>query len=106
MIYHILPFCSSLVNKFPNSLHSVRENSLFVNCVFFNLQTHVNISIDTKHQTMQGVAFPIDSVAYEKLEQLREGQLNYVQLVSRNSSKAMSNFTMAKSEHYLSEVAW
>ncbi|KAK6177496.1 hypothetical protein SNE40_015587 [Patella caerulea] len=38
------------------------------------------VNIDTKHQTMQGVAFPLTKVAVEKLEELKNGDINYVQL--------------------------
>lgn len=36
---------------------------------------------DTSNQSLKGVAFPIDHEAAEKLRQLREGLINYVQLV-------------------------
>lgn len=37
--------------------------------------------MDTKHQTLQGVAFPISREAFQALEKLNNRQLNYVQLV-------------------------
>ena len=37
--------------------------------------------MDSKHQTMQGVAFPISQEAMDKLNQLKHGSPNYVQLV-------------------------
>lgn len=37
--------------------------------------------MDTKHQTLQGVAFPISREAFQALEKLSNRQLNYVQLV-------------------------
>lgn len=39
------------------------------------------MSVDTKHQTLQGVAFPISREAFQALEKLNNRQLNYVQLV-------------------------
>ncbi|KAE8615780.1 hypothetical protein XENTR_v10008615 [Xenopus tropicalis] len=43
-------------------------------------ETQVDIGVDTKHQTLQGIAFPIEKAAFQALEQLREKRLNYVQL--------------------------
>ncbi|KAK2151540.1 hypothetical protein LSH36_360g02036 [Paralvinella palmiformis] len=43
-------------------------------------ETQVDISVDSKHQTMQGVAFPISQEAMDKLNQLKHGSPNYVQL--------------------------
>ncbi|OWK17083.1 TWF1 [Cervus elaphus hippelaphus] len=39
-----------------------------------------DVSVDTKHQTLQGVAFPISREAFQALEKLNNRQLNYVQL--------------------------
>lgn len=41
-----------------------------------------DISVDTKHQTLQGVAFPLHRDAVAALEQYRDKKLNYIQLVS------------------------
>ena len=38
------------------------------------------MSVDAKHQTLQGVAFPISQEAFQALEKLNNRQLNYVQL--------------------------
>ncbi|XP_044279039.1 twinfilin-1 [Varanus komodoensis] len=38
------------------------------------------VSVDSKHQTLQGVAFPIAKDAVQALEKLKNKQLNYVQL--------------------------
>lgn len=43
-------------------------------------ETQVDISVDSKHQTMQGVAFPISREAIDKLNELKNGRVNYVQL--------------------------
>lgn len=41
-----------------------------------------DISVDTKQQTLQGVAFPMHGDAFEALKRFRDKQVNYVQLVS------------------------
>lgn len=43
-------------------------------------EVHVDIGVDTKHQTVQGVHFPLSSSAREELERLKAGRHNYVQL--------------------------
>ena len=45
-------------------------------------QVNTDVNVDTKHQTMAGVAFPIRQDAIDKLRELKDGALNYVQLVS------------------------
>uniref|UniRef100_A0A7M4ENU5 Twinfilin-1 n=1 Tax=Crocodylus porosus TaxID=8502 RepID=A0A7M4ENU5_CROPO len=39
-----------------------------------------DVGIDSKHQTLQGVAFPIAKEALQALEKLKNKQINYVQL--------------------------
>ncbi|KAG8137846.1 hypothetical protein E2320_003791, partial [Naja naja] len=39
------------------------------------------VSVDTKHQTLQGVAFPVAQDALQALEKLKNKELNYVQLI-------------------------
>ncbi|XP_041113954.1 twinfilin-1-like [Polyodon spathula] len=39
-----------------------------------------DVSVDSKHQTLQGVAFPMNRESVQALEQLRDNKLNYVQL--------------------------
>lgn len=52
-------------------------------CVcFVVVQVQTDISVDTKQQTLQGVAFPIHKDAVAALERFREKKINYVQLVS------------------------
>lgn len=41
----------------------------------------VDIGVDTKHQTMAGIAFPIVSAALDALKSFTEGKLQYVQLM-------------------------
>nr|XP_033815337.1 twinfilin-1 isoform X4 [Geotrypetes seraphini] len=43
-------------------------------------EIQTDISVDTKHQTLQGIAFPIDREAFQALEDLKMRKLNYVQL--------------------------
>jgi len=43
-------------------------------------EVHSDISIDTRHQTLKGVLFPITARAYDALEKFRDKKLNYVQL--------------------------
>lgn len=45
-------------------------------------QVSTDISVDSKHQTLQGVAFPLHADAMKALEQFRDKKVNYVQLVS------------------------
>lgn len=48
--------------------------------VFRQVQT--DISVSSKHQTLQGVAFPLHRDAVEALKRFKEKMINYVQLVS------------------------
>ncbi|XP_023240907.1 twinfilin-1-like isoform X1 [Centruroides sculpturatus] len=41
-----------------------------------------NIGIDEKHQTIQGLSFPISDDAVAALKDLKQNVINYVQLVS------------------------
>ncbi|XP_075713154.1 twinfilin-1 [Rhinoderma darwinii] len=43
-------------------------------------ETQTEVSVDTKHQTLQGVAFPVERNAFQALDQLKNKELNYVQL--------------------------
>ncbi|XP_044133006.1 twinfilin-1 [Bufo gargarizans] len=43
-------------------------------------ETQTEVSVDTKHQTLQGVAFPVERDAFQALDQLKNKKLNYVQL--------------------------
>lgn len=45
-------------------------------------QVHTDISVDTKQQTLQGVAFPLHGDAMQALQKFKDKRLNYVQLVS------------------------
>lgn len=48
-------------------------------------QVQTDVGVDTKHQTLQGVAFPIAKEAIQALEKLKNKKLNYVQLASINN---------------------
>ncbi|XP_071081768.1 twinfilin-1-like [Haliotis cracherodii] len=43
-------------------------------------EVHAEIGVDTKHQTVQGVMFPLTQGARDKLEGYKEGMYSYVQL--------------------------
>ncbi|XP_053572711.1 twinfilin-1 [Bombina bombina] len=43
-------------------------------------ETQTDIGVDTKHQTLQGITFPLDKAALQAMEQLKHMKLNYVQL--------------------------
>lgn len=40
------------------------------------------ISVESKHQTLQGLTFPLQPAAQRALQQLRQKTINYIQLVS------------------------
>lgn len=46
------------------------------------LQVKAEISVDSKHQTLQGLAFPLQETAKRALQQLAQKRINYIQLVS------------------------
>lgn len=43
--------------------------------------SRANISVDSKHETMKSVGFPVDREAVDALKRLKDEQVNYVQLV-------------------------
>ena len=45
------------------------------------MQVNCDVSVDTKHQTVQGVAFPLSQAAIGELRRLQAGKITYVQLV-------------------------
>lgn len=53
-------------------------------CVFAccPLQVKTEISVESKHQTLQGLAFPLQETAKRALQQLAQKHINYIQLVS------------------------
>lgn len=55
-------------------------------------EVHSEIGIDTKHQTLQGVLFPLTTNAYTALEKFRNKQLNYVQLKIGMCKLSSQNF--------------
>lgn len=44
-------------------------------------QVKTEISVESKHQTLQGLAFPLQPQAQRALQQLRQKTINYIQLV-------------------------
>ena len=53
------------------------------------------VSVDTKHQTLSGVAFPISDSALQKIEALRQREFNYLQL-SLDLDKEIINYEEAE----------
>ena len=45
------------------------------------LQVRQDIHVDSKHQTIQGVAFPVSQEAIQALKNITAGASDYVQLV-------------------------
>ena len=43
-------------------------------------QTNVEISVDTRHQTVSGLAFPMTNKALDAIKNYKSGKTNYVQL--------------------------
>lgn len=60
----------------------LEEYAVIFNRVRVHVQVQTDIHLDTKQQTLQGVAFPMQRDAIEALEQFRNKRINYVQLVS------------------------
>lgn len=48
-------------------------------------QVKTEISVESKHQTLQGLAFPLQPQAQRALQQLRQKTINYIQLVGAGS---------------------
>lgn len=44
------------------------------------LEVGVDIGVDTKHQTLAGVAFPIVTKALDAVKKFASGELQYIQL--------------------------
>ena len=55
-----------------------KNHQLYIYNLF---QVNAHINVDTKHQTMSGVAFPITQEAMDRMRDLQAGALTYVQLV-------------------------
>lgn len=51
-------------------------------CLCCPLQVKTEISVDSKQQTLQGLAFPLQEGARRALQQLAHKRINYIQLVS------------------------
>lgn len=54
-----------------------------------------DICVDTKQQTLQGVAFPLHKDAVAALERYKEKKVNYVQLVSPQEQIVSESVTFA-----------
>lgn len=55
--------------------------SLLSVCVYLPLQVITEMSVETKPQTLQGLAFPLQPEAKHALQQLAKKRINYIQLV-------------------------
>lgn len=53
------------------------------------VQVQTDISVDTKQQTLQGVAFPLHGEAMQALQKFKDKTFNYVQLVSISSDPGL-----------------
>ena len=58
------------------AIGAVRVNAILI------FQVRADVGVDTKHQTMAGLSFPLTDDAIHKLHDLKEGAITYVQLVS------------------------
>lgn len=47
-------------------------------------ETNHHINIDTKHQTVQGINFPLSQEALDRINDIKDKTINYVQLVSES----------------------
>ena len=45
-------------------------------------EIRTDVNVDSKHQTMQGLAFPLSQAAMDALMSLKQKQVTFVQLVS------------------------
>lgn len=45
-------------------------------------QVKTEISVESKHQTLQGLAFPLQLDAQQAIQALKQKKINYIQLVS------------------------
>jgi len=66
-------------------LVQVNDGVWLVECLpsdnVFVVQVNCDVGVDTKHQTVQGVAFPLSQAAIGELQRLKAGKVTYVQLV-------------------------
>lgn len=69
----------------------------YVRLCLWCIQVQTDISVDTKQQTLQGVAFPLHKDAVAALERYRDKKLNYVQLVSPQALIISESATFARS---------
>lgn len=75
--------CSHAPKSILNSIYvELNDWTFVILCVCVCVQVQTDISVDTKHQTLQGVAFPLHRDAVAALERFKDKKLNYVQLVS------------------------
>ena len=64
----------------PIGWHTTSPIYVYV-CVFCPLQVKTEITVESMHQTMQGLSFPLQEEAKKALHQLAQKCINYIQLV-------------------------
>lgn len=50
----------------------------------FCCQVKTEISVESKHQTLQGLAFPLQRDVQQAVQLLKQKKINYIQLVRRH----------------------
>lgn len=82
---YFLNKCSKIKTIFFNPLwiFLLRLEKMFV-FACCPLQVKTEISVENKHQTLQGLAFPLQETAKRALQQLAQKRINYIQLVSHH----------------------
>lgn len=73
----------------PHQHHEVKAVWISACCP---LQVKTDIIVESRHQTIQGLAFPLKETAKKALQQLAQKRINYIQLVSRRGREAAAAF--------------
>lgn len=61
-------------------------------CMCLSLQIITEMSVETKPQTLQGLAFPLQAEAKHALQQLAKKHINYIQLVRMHTCTTIHTF--------------
>ncbi|KAM7396993.1 hypothetical protein PAMP_019992 [Pampus punctatissimus] len=67
--------------------------------IFATTKVQTDISVDTKQQTLQGVAFPVHKDAVAALERFRDKKINYVQLLEIDNGDELTSDFMYEEVH-------
>ena len=54
---------------------------------------NTNINVESKHQTLQGLMFPLDDKAIEALDSFKQQNLDYLQLVGEKRNLRIDSFS-------------